>query len=238
MAATNCLKVSTGLTVFSPETRPRRAEGPRSSAVSALVLSFSLLLRAYLRVSASPRQKSLSRVSQPIPPRRRRHPHFQLSFSPDFNNLKLWNSGILPAPMLYLELESVLTRTPPNPPGPSGFQSFLPIARRGVPFTSIDGRAFMTVPAQSSGYRTLPIRSRAFRQWFFDQSLSDYETIPTACAFSAILHYLEAQAARDPGTCKIRVPYRIDSRGFSPTPERILLDLANSHGQFVDRKST
>ena len=98
--------------------------------------------------------------------------------------------------MLHLELESALTRTPPNPPGPSGFQSFLRIARRGVPFTSIDGRAFMTVPAQSSGYRTLPIRSRAFRQWFFDQSLSEFETIPTARAFSAILCYLEAQAVR------------------------------------------
>jgi hypothetical protein len=92
----------------------------------------------------------------------------------------------------------------------------------------------MTVPAQSSGYRTLSIRSRAFRQWFFDQSLSEYETIPTARAFSAILHYLEAQAACDPKTCKIRIPYRIDSRGLSATPERILLDLANSHGQFVD----
>ena len=136
--------------------------------------------------------------------------------------------------MLYLELESVLTRTLPNPPGPSGFQSFLRIARRGTPFTSVDGRAFMTVPAQSSGYRTLSIRSRAFRQWFFDQSLSEYETIPTARAFSAILHYLEAQAACDPKTCKIRIPYRIDSRGLSATPERILLDLANSHGQFVD----
>ena len=98
--------------------------------------------------------------------------------------------------MLFLELESVLMRTPPNPPGPSGFQSFLRIARRGTPFTSVDGRAFMTVPAQSAGYRTLSIRSRAFRQWFFDQSLSEYETIPTARAFSAILHYLEAQAAR------------------------------------------
>jgi hypothetical protein len=136
--------------------------------------------------------------------------------------------------MLYLQLESVLTRTPPNPPGPSGFQSFLCIARSGVPFTSVDGRAFMTVPAQFSGYRTLPIRSRAFRQWFFDQSLSEYETIPTDRAFSAILHYLEAQAARDPGTCKIRIPYRVDSRGISSTPERILLDLANSRGQFVE----
>src|ERR1035441_6709811 len=116
------------------------------------------------------------------------HLTYNFLFSPDFNSLKVRNSGTLPAPMLFLELESVLMRTPPNPPGPSGFQAFLRIARRGAPFTSVDGRAFLTVPAQSSGYRTLSIRSRAFRQWFFDQSLSEYETIPTARAFSAILH--------------------------------------------------
>jgi hypothetical protein len=125
--------------------------------------------------------------------------------------------------------------TPPKPRGPSGFDAFLRIAQRGVSFTSVGGRAFMRVPAQSfGGYRTLSIRSRAFRQWFFDQSLSDYETISTAHAFSAILHYLEAQAARDPNACNIRVPYRVDSRGISPTPEKILLDLANPAGEFVE----
>src|ERR1039457_3622760 len=109
--------------------------------------------------------------------------------------------------MLYLELESVLTRTPPNPPSPSGFDAFLRIAERGVPFTAVGGRAFLTVPALSfGGYHTLPIRSRAFRQWFFNQSFSAYDTIPTAHAFNAILHHLEAQAARDPHRCGIRVP--------------------------------
>src|ERR1035437_3940674 len=104
--------------------------------------------------------------------------------------------------MRYLELESVPMHTPPKPRGPSGFDAFLRIAQRGVPFTSVGGRAFMRVPAQSfGGYRPLSIRSRAFRQWFFDQSFSGYETIPTAHAFSAILHYLEAQAARDPNAC-------------------------------------
>jgi indole-3-glycerol phosphate synthase len=123
---------------------------------------------------------------------------------------------------------------PRSPRPPSGFDAFLRIADRGVPFTAVGGRAFMTVPALFSGYHTFPIRSRAFRQWFFDQCLSDYDTIPTAQAFTAILRYLEAQAARDPNTCGIRVPYRIDSRGSSPTPEKILLDLANSEGQFVE----
>ena len=116
-------------------------------------------------------------------------------------------------------------RTPPKPP--SGFDALLGIAERGTPFTAVGGRAFISVPAQSGGHLTFSVRSRAFRQWFFDQCFSDYDTIPTAHAFSAILHHLEAQAARDPQRCDIRVPYRVDSRGLSPTPEKILLDLAN-----------
>ena len=119
--------------------------------------------------------------------------------------------------------------------GPSGFDAFLRITQRGTPFTAVGGRAFMRLPAQSfGGFRTLPIRSRAFRQWFFDQSFSVYDTVPTAHAFSAILHHLDAQAARDPDCCNIPVPYRIDSRGPSSAPEKILLDLANPNGQFVE----
>jgi hypothetical protein len=137
--------------------------------------------------------------------------------------------------MLYLGLESVLTHTAPKPRAPSGFPAFLRIAQRGVPFTAVGGRAFITIPAQSfNGYHTLAIRSRAFRQWFFDQSFSDYETIPTAHTFNAILHHLEAQAARDPDQRNIRVPFRVDSRGLSPSHEKILLDLANPEGQFVE----
>src|ERR1035437_8377262 len=35
-------------------------------------------------------------------------------------------------------------------------------------------------------------------------------------------------------TCNIRVPYRVDSRGISHTPEKNLLDLANPAGEFVE----
>src|ERR1017187_1378461 len=71
--------------------------------------------------------------------------------------------------MLYVELESLLVRTPPNPHGPSGFDALLAIAERGAPFTAVGGRAFISVPAPSGGHLTFPIRSRAFRQWVFDQ---------------------------------------------------------------------
>src|ERR1035437_2176115 len=137
--------------------------------------------------------------------------------------------------MLYVEMETILVRTPPKPSGPSGFDAFLRIAERGTPFTALGGRAFITVPAQfSGGYLTLPIRSRAFRQRFFDQCFSLYDTIPTTHAFNAILHHLEAQAARDPQHCNVGVPYRVDCRGPFPTPEKILLDLANPDGPFVE----
>src|ERR1039457_5742620 len=132
-------------------------------------------------------------------------------------------------------METILVRTPPKPSGPSGFDAFLRIAERGTPFTALGGRAFITVPAQfSSGYLTLPIRSRAFRQRFFDQCFAECDTIPTTHAFNAIIHHLEAQAASDPQRCHIGVPYRVDSRGPFPTPEKILLDLANPEGQFVE----
>src|ERR1039457_5170215 len=132
-------------------------------------------------------------------------------------------------------METILVRTPPKPSGPSGFDAFLRIAERGTPFTALGGRAFITVPAQfSGGYLPLPIRSRAFRQRFFDQYFAECDTIPTTHAFNAILHHLEAQAASDPHRCHIGVPYRVDSRGPFPTPEKILLDLANPEGQFVE----
>src|ERR1017187_8900760 len=136
--------------------------------------------------------------------------------------------------MLYVELESLLVRTPPNPHGPSGFDALLAIAERGAPFTAVGGRAFISVPAPSGGHLTFPIRSRAFRQFFFDQCFSLYDTIPTTHAFNAILHHLEAQAASDPQRCNVGVPYRVDCRGISSTPEKILLDLANPEGQFVE----
>src|ERR1035441_9726667 len=92
--------------------------------------------------------------------------------------------------MLYVGWESLLVHTPPNPRGPSGFDALLRIAERGTPFTALGGRAFITVPAQfSSGYLTLPIRSRAFRQRFFDQSFAEFDTIPTTHAFHAILRH-------------------------------------------------
>jgi indole-3-glycerol phosphate synthase len=126
-------------------------------------------------------------------------------------------------------------RSSSQPHGPSGFAAFLRIAERGATFTAAGGRACISVPAQSlQGYHTLPLRSRAFRERFFAQCFAEYNTIATTHAFSAILHHLEAQAARDPLRCHIGVPTRVESWGTPASPEKIFLDLANPEGQFVE----
>jgi hypothetical protein len=113
--------------------------------------------------------------------------------------------------------------------------AFDAITRRAVPFTSTDGRAFAQVPAASlDGHHTLAIRSRAFREWFFSQSDVDCETTPSPHAWSAICRRLEAQASADPDRRNIRVAHRVTSRGNGPVPEKILIDLANPEGQYVE----
>src|ERR1019366_9253585 len=80
------------------------------------------------------------------------HTPLSTFFSPLFQSFPGLNIGILPAPMLYLELESVPMHTSPKPrgpPGPSGFDAFLRIAQRGTPFTAVGGRALMLLPAPS-----------------------------------------------------------------------------------------
>jgi hypothetical protein len=104
---------------------------------------------------------------------------------------------------------------------------FLDIAQRTRPFLARSGRAFATVAA-GAGCQSLPIRSRAFRQWFYAQSYGCLNTIPSAPTFAAILHHLDAQAARDPFNCNIPVPFRIGA-GESG---HIVLDLAS--GEFVE----
>ena len=118
---------------------------------------------------------------------------------------------------------------PPRPRGPAGFPAFDFILQRALPFTASDGRPFARVSApQGSGRRSLPIHSHAFRNWFFTHCYSEFETIPTAHAFSAIRRHLQAQAAADPN---VHVSRRVSP---GPTPDSILLDLADPEGQSVE----
>jgi len=114
---------------------------------------------------------------------------------------------------------------------PSPIAHLIEIARQGVPFTADDGQVFVSVPVPPG--RTLPVRSPAYRDWFFYRVYAQYDTIPTANAFNAILNLLEAQANVD-ATQRFTVSRRVASRGPGYFPSQILLDLGNPHRQFVE----
>ena len=117
----------------------------------------------------------------------------------------------------------------------SDFTKLLRIADRGLAFTSSDGRPFFRLPVVSSGgYQILPLRSLAFRNWFFASYYGDYDSLPTSSGFRATLYHLEAQANFNPGNQRLAVWQRVGSRGRGPIPSQILLDLANDEGQFVE----
>src|ERR1039458_3328026 len=49
------------------------------------------------------------------------------------------------------------------------------IARRGVPFTASDGQAFVRLGVPSGGFYILPVRSPAYRDWFFHEFFNLYD---------------------------------------------------------------
>ncbi len=119
--------------------------------------------------------------------------------------------------------------------GPAGFNALYAIFQHITPFTAADGRAFARVPpAAGFGARSFPLRSRAFREYFFDQSYTKLGTIPASRDWNAVLRHLEAQASRDPANTRIIVGRRVDSRGDKPVPDRILVHLANHQSQLVE----
>jgi len=121
-----------------------------------------------------------------------------------------------------------------QPRNPS-IERLIPIVQQGIPFTAADGQAFLRLPVVSSGgFFFLPVRSRAFRDWFFQQFFALYETLPSSHAFHAILNHLEAQAGGDEDNQRLAVSRRVGSRVPDYVPKQILLDLANPERQFVD----
>ena len=108
------------------------------------------------------------------------------------------------------------------------------IARQGDPFTAADGQAFFRLPIPNSGgFHILPVRSPAFRDWFFHEFYARHDSLPTAREFHAVLNHLEAEANHT-DHCRLVVFRRVGYRGSGPIPSQILLDLANPQGQFVE----
>src|SRR5271157_1405549 len=115
---------------------------------------------------------------------------------------------------------------------------FAPLATVAEPclaFTALDGQAFVRLPVASGGFFSLPVRSAAFRHWFYSEFYGRYATVPAPRQFSALLHYLEARANHyDERCCRLPVFRRVAASGPSRIPQGILLDLANSDRQFVE----
>ncbi|SPE25206.1 hypothetical protein SBA6_100020 [Candidatus Sulfopaludibacter sp. SbA6] len=120
-------------------------------------------------------------------------------------------------------------------PQPDPFDRLIATAEPGAVFTAADGQAFFRLPVPSSGgFRILPVRSPAFRDWFFHEFYTRYNLPPAPRAFHALLNHLEAEANHhDQHNRRLDVWRRIGSLG-GPIPTHILLDLANSDGQYVE----
>ena len=63
-------------------------------------------------------------------------------------------------------------------------------------FTSVANRPFVHVPCPENvtASRAVPLRSSAFRNWFFGQYWSEYDAFPSTQAFHSVLHHLEGRA--------------------------------------------
>jgi hypothetical protein len=110
----------------------------------------------------------------------------------------------------------------------------LAIVEQGVPFTAADGQAFVRLAVPYGGFYILPVRSSAYRDWFFYRFFNQYDSLPTANAFQAILNHLEARASQNEVNERLAVFRRVGARGPGLLPDQILLDLANSDCQFVE----
>ena len=122
---------------------------------------------------------------------------------------------------------------------PNPFARHFAIVERCLTFTAEDGQAFVRLPAPAGGFSILPVRSPAFRDWFFYEFSARHDSLPTSRQFHALLNYLEARANYyEAGNLRLLVFRRVGSLGAHRHPDRILLDLANPAGQFVEISAT
>ena len=122
---------------------------------------------------------------------------------------------------------------------PDPFAPLIAIAQRGLPFTASDGQAFVRLNVPSSGgFYILPVRSRAYREWFLHEFYNQYDTLPSSRAFYAILNHLEAEANHKEQYQRLSVWRRVGSRGGRRLPDQIFLDLANPECEFVEISPT
>src|SRR5260370_28687295 len=103
-------------------------------------------------------------------------------------------------------------------------QALLYHARAATPFSSEDGEAFASIPAGIDSRRVLALRSTAFRDWLTNNFYAEYDTAPSAEAFLAALHTLEARARHGEMPTQ-RVDYPLCFEGDPFLPSRLFLGL-------------
>ncbi|MGA2771190.1 MAG: hypothetical protein ABSG26_10280 [Bryobacteraceae bacterium] len=122
---------------------------------------------------------------------------------------------------------------------PDPLAPLIAIAQRGTPFTASDGQAFVRLHAPSPGaFYILPVRSRAYREWFFHEFFAQYDTLPSSRAFHTVLNHLEAEANHHDQNQHLAVWRRVGCRGGGRVPDQILLNLANPECEFVEISPT
>ena len=118
---------------------------------------------------------------------------------------------------------------------PELFAKFAAIVEPCVAFTAEDGQSFIQIPTDCGGHFSLPIRSRAFHDWYFFEFHGRYEYLPTPRQFSAIVDHLEGQANHYHEQRRhLPVYRRVGRAGAGRIPDSILLDLANDGRDFVE----
>src|SRR4051794_31052510 len=113
---------------------------------------------------------------------------------------------------------------------PQPDSSILPLIEDGQPFLAADGRAFIRLNLPGSAGRVVPLRSRAFRDWFFFRHYSERDSIPSTKALTAAIHLLESRASQESMGATAIIFRRVGYSGLETgtRPSEILLDLANS----------
>jgi len=118
----------------------------------------------------------------------------------------------------------------PRASATAALDPWLPALDNTWRFVAADGRAFVSVPASSpGGLLHLPVRSDAFRDWYFAQTNGTLNRIPTGRTFSMICQYLEADAARIPDN-RWNVYRRVGPAGEGA----VQIDLSNPAGEYVE----
>src|ERR1017187_5554336 len=119
------------------------------------------------------------------------------------------------------------------PPDP--FAKFAAIVEPCFTFTAEDGQPFIRIPIDCGGCFSLPVRSRAFHDWYFFQFYGRYDYLPPPREFYALVDHLEGRANYyDERSRRLPVFRRVGRVGAGRVPDRILLALANFGHDYVE----